>query len=221
MDYSVFILHFANVLSMVAWLVTDILWVRVIAVAGNIFSIVYYWQHTDLYQVNIAWHTTYIAINLVQIGMLMYQRRPIKFSTNELALFKQAFVGLSPYEFKRLLEFVEWRKVEPQTTLATRGEQLDNIMIIVKGKADVMVERQKISELADGSFIGEMSFVHGGPATADVMSKTAIEMATWDKNVLSRFLRNNPSISSAWQVGMGLDLVHKLAQHTQSKNTRF
>src|SRR5579864_6144651 len=134
MDYSVFIYHFANVLNMVAWLVIDILWVRILAVAGNLFSVIYYMQHANLYQVNIAWHITYIAINLVQIGMLLFQRRPIKFTPNELALFKQAFVGLSPYEFKRLLEFVEWRQIEPQTKLATRGERLENIMIIVEGK---------------------------------------------------------------------------------------
>lgn len=213
---SVLVYHLANLLNMLAWVVTDILWVRAIAVCGNALALIYYTQHLALYEVNIAWHITYISINLIQISVLLYQRRPIKFAMRELRLFRLAFVGLSPYDFKRLLRIASWHDVDAATPLAWKGKALHDIMIIVTGKALVTANDEVVSELEPGSFVGEMSFLHGGDATADVVTSTPAIIAAWNKHELKNFLRRNPIVAGAWQIGMGHDLAKKVLFHTNA-----
>ena len=217
MNYSVYIYHFANALNMAAWLVTDILWVRALAVCGNAITILYYSQHLAQYQANVWWHGMYIVINIVQIGVLLYQRRPIHFEERELSLYKLSFAGLLPFDFCKLVRHVHWLNTAEPVTLAQKGVPLDDVSIIVSGSAVVTVDGHLVSELVAGNLIGEISFMQGGPETADVATSSPSVIAQWNKDRLQHLLKRNPSLSNAWQIGMGNDLARKVSFHTEAR----
>jgi len=159
MNNSVYIYHLANALNMIAWLVTDILWVRTLAVCGNAIT--------------------------------------IHFEKHELSLYKLSFAGLSPCDFRKLLRHAHRLITTESATLALKVVPLDEVSIIVSGSAVVSVDGHLVSELVAGNLIGEISFMYGGPATADVVTSSPSVIAQWKKDQLQHLLSRNPAISGS------------------------
>jgi CRP-like cAMP-binding protein len=71
-----------------------------------------------------------------------------------------------------------------------------------------------VAELKDGSFIGEISFIRGGDATATVKVVEPTRYLSWTKESLSQMLNRNPSMRSAMQAVLSTDLTKKLVRQT-------
>ena len=61
-----------------------------------------------------------------------------------------------------------------------------------------------------GTFIGEMSFIRGGPATATVQIVQPTRYTAWSKSDLRGVLDQNPAIRSTMQTIFSEDLTNKL-----------
>ena len=68
----------------------------------------------------------------------------------------------------------------------------------------------RLAELKDGSFIGEMSFITGGDATATVRAVEPTRYLSWSKDDLRKLLNRNPSMRFALQTVLSTDLTRKL-----------
>ena len=70
--------HLANVLYVFSYLVTDILWLRVLAVVGG-FSYLTWTLTTPTPSLSlIGWTLVYNTINVAQIARLWHERRPVR-----------------------------------------------------------------------------------------------------------------------------------------------
>jgi len=72
------------------------------------------------------------------------------------------------------------------------------------------VRGQKLAQLKDGSFIGEMSFIAGGAATATVRAAQNTRYLAWSKRDLTDLLERNPTMRFAMQTVFSTDLTKKL-----------
>src|SRR4051794_11272645 len=111
------LLHLGNVLFLLAYSVRDMLWLRIISVVATLFLMPYYCvRETPLYA-PMCWATLFITVNLVQIALLILEKRPVFLSEEELHLYRTVFRGLKPKEFLKLLSIAEWKQ-------AKMGEEL-------------------------------------------------------------------------------------------------
>ncbi len=88
------------------------------------------------------------------------------------------------------------------------------MMLIYNGIAGVEAGGRKITELKDGDFIGEISFIKGGVATATVRATEPTKYLIWSKANLKQLLKSNPSMSFALQKVISTDVVEKLTNVT-------
>jgi hypothetical protein len=93
--------HLANDVYVFSYLVTDILWLRVLSVVGG-FSYLTWTLTTPTPSLSlIGWTLVYNTINVVQIARLWYERRPLRLDDREQALYTSTFRTLTPREFRR------------------------------------------------------------------------------------------------------------------------
>lgn len=218
MNYFEFAGHFASVLTMAAYIVKDILWLRFLTVFACIagISFNYFVPATPLWTV-IYWNILFILINVVQIGLIIKERQCVEFSEEEKELYETLFKSFAPFEFMKLLRLGSWVEGKKGQVLAVEHKPLDSVMLIYNGLVQVEAKDQPLAELKDGSFIGEMSFIRGGEATATVRVMEPTRYLSWSKEDLKKLLHRNPSMKSAMQSVFSTDLTNKLMRRHSAR----
>ena len=214
--------HLASILTMVAYLLRDMLWLRFLTIlscfAGITFN--YLVPATPLWTV-IAWNTLFAIINIVQIAIIIKDRTGIHFSEEEKELHETLFKKFAPFEFMKLMRIAEWRQIAPGEVVTTEGQRLDEVMMIYNGLLAVEVKGEKKAELQDGHFIGELSFISGGAANATVRAIEPTRYIAWPKKEIDRLLARNPSMHIAMQGMLTIDLSKKLTHRAPSFTARL
>lgn len=211
MNYFQWAAHVASILTMLAYLVKDILWLRFLTIfaciAGICFN--YFVPASPLWAV-IYWNVVFIAINAVQIGIIVKERSGVHFTPEEKELYETLFKSFAPFEFMKLLRIGRWCKADKGQVLAIESEPLENVMLIYNGLVSVESRGRNIAQLKDGSFIGEISFISGGTATANVKAIEPTRYLSWPKRDINSLLNRNPSMRFAMQSVLSTDLSKKL-----------
>ncbi|HEY8039662.1 MAG TPA: cyclic nucleotide-binding domain-containing protein [Polyangiaceae bacterium] len=204
-----YLLHAANVLYLLSYLVKDILWLRLLTVLAGLLLMTWAFLQPQPLWASLAWNAVFLAINVVQSWLLVLERRPVQLSEREMELYRLVFRTLTPREFVKLLALGRWEEAPADTRIVERARALDRLMVIASGRTAVRVG-ERVVELGQGRFVGEMSFITGEPPTADVVAIDAIRYVAWPKAPLTKFLAEHPPLRAAWQAVLGADLVSKL-----------
>jgi hypothetical protein len=209
--------HLASILTMVAYLLRDMLWLRFLTILSCIAGVTFNYlvPATPLWTV-IAWNALFAIINIVQIAIIIKERTGIHFTDEEQELHETLFKNFAPFEFMKLMRIAEWRQVAPGDIVAVEGQTLDEVMVIYNGLLAVEVNGEKKAELQDGHFIGEVSFVSGGAATATVRAIEPTRYIAWSRKEIDRLLNRNPSMRIAMQGMLTIDLSKKLTRRAPS-----
>jgi hypothetical protein len=91
----VVLIHIANVLYVISYLVKETLWLRLLTVVAGSVLIAYYALLPVPLWAAIGWNVVFLAINLRQIQVLLLERRPVRLSPDELRLYQLAFSSLT------------------------------------------------------------------------------------------------------------------------------
>ena len=75
-----YLVHFSNILMLVAYSVRDILWLRWFAVAAALTNIPYFLFRPERLWPPVVWALVFTAINLFQIVRIYLERRPVTLS---------------------------------------------------------------------------------------------------------------------------------------------
>jgi hypothetical protein len=217
MNYFVFFGHAASILTMAAYLLKDMLWLRLLAIlscfAGIAFN--YLVPATPLWTV-IYWNLLFILINVVQIGIIIKERTGIHFTDEEKELHDTLFKNFAPFEFMKLMRVGKWLEAKQGEILATEQKPIDSVMLIYNGLVGVESKGKEVAKLKDGNFIGEVSFITGGAATATVRALQPTRYVAWPKEAISQLLNRNPSMRFAMQAMLSTDLSKKLMRRAPS-----
>lgn len=204
--------HLGYLLTLFAYLVRDILWLRSLVVAACLAMAVYFSiLLPEIAWTPFVWQVILLAVNLVWIVLLVRERQGVRFTEEERELHETLFREFTALEFMKLLRAGEWIEVEEGEPLANRGERLDRLYLVSNGAVNVQFESGETRELRDGAMIGEMSFLSGAPATATVVVTRSTRCLVWDQGQLYRLLHRNPSMRGAVMSVIGSDLSQKLA----------
>ena len=204
-----YLVHAANVLYLLSYLVKDMLWLRLLTVVAGVLLMTWALLQPEPMWASLAWNSLFLSINLYQSWRLILERRPVRLSERETLLYRLAFRTLAPREFVKLLAIGRWEEAKPDARIVERSRRLDRLLIIASGRTAVRLG-ERVVELGEGRFVGEMSFITGDAPTADVVAIDAVRYVSWPMAELRAFLAEHPSLRAAWQAVLGADLVSKL-----------
>jgi CRP-like cAMP-binding protein len=85
----------------------------------------------------------------------------------------------------------------------------------------VETDGKEVAKLKDGNFIGEVTFITGGQATATVRALMPTRYIAWPKEAVTKLLNRNPSMRFAMQAMLSTDLTKKLMHRAPSFHSKI
>lgn len=161
--------------------------------------------------VNMFWTFMTICINIIQIVILIYDRREIEFSNEyEKKIYHTIFYKFVPGDFRKLLRVGKFITVQKGQLITEFGRKVNHISIIVKGIAAVKIKNELIAYCKEGNFVGEISFISGKPATASVEALEETICLQWEQKDIHQLVKKYPHIKQEMLTVFNQDLINKL-----------
>jgi CRP-like cAMP-binding protein len=204
------LIHAANVLYLVAFMVRDILWFRLLAVVAAGCLISYFYFRPDPLMASIYWNLVFTAVNIYWIGRLLSERRPLTLSAAEQRLCELVFRTMTPREMIKLLKVATWESAKAGECFVERGKPLSRLMVIYSGRACAEVDGRNVTELQPGQFIGSISYVTEEMAPANIVAIEPTRYVSWPKSKLTTFMSKNPDLHLALTSTLAVDLTRWL-----------
>ena len=213
-EWNIFVilLNTANIIFLAAFMAKKIVWLRLLTITGNIIVVPYYLYYIEPPLWNtIVWLCIYTAINLVMLFIIYLESRPIKLSDLEQKIYNMTFKSLEPRVFKKLIDHGSLEELQPEVVLVTRDSELDSLMYVVEGEAEVVLKHGEHLIIPTGGFIGEQSYITGEKTSADVKTgKEAAKIIRWNSEALRKHLAGKEILKDNLDLIFTADLIHKL-----------
>ena len=208
--------HLAFGLIAFSFLVKDILYLRVLSILASLFSVLYnFYIPVEPMWLAINWNIIFVLVNIYHIAVIIYEKRPVKMSTKEKELHETMFRGLTPVEFLKITKIAKWKKYKTPLPIITQGKPVNDLILIYNGTVDVLVNDNKVAELKDGQFVGEMSFLTEKPATATCKVEHNAECLVWPQKDFKDLLKRNPSLYFTIQSLLSEQVSNNLVSSSQ------
>ena len=205
-----YLVHFSNVLLLVAYSVRDILWLRWFAVAAALTNIPYFLVQGTVLWPPILWALVFTAINLFQIARIYRERRPVVLSEDEQKLYDLSFRSIRPREFVSLSLVGEWKSAEAGEKVVTEGQPVSHLIIAITGNAEVRKQGTPLGSLSPGHIIGSALALTGDPSPIDMTFTEPARYMRWELPSLRRFMDKRPDLRVTLQGLVNRDLAGKL-----------
>jgi CRP-like cAMP-binding protein len=202
--------HFSYLLIAISYWLTDIFWLRVMAVIGLTLEIVYFASSGGDLRAGIGWDIIFILINAYQLFRLIQQRRSLRLPEHDRDLLRNVLKGLDDAQIARLLVAGEFCDVARGATLAEENRPLDRLFFICEGRVKVTIAGRQVSELTKGNFVGEVAFLTNRPATATVTADSDVRVLVFGRENLDTFFRNDADIAGLIYQLLGRELARKI-----------
>jgi hypothetical protein len=202
--------HLSYVLIAISYWLTDMFWLRLVAIVGLSFEILYFWLSGGDLRAGIGWDVVFISINAYQLYRLVKDRLSLRLPEAERELLRSVLAGLDDSQIARLLVAGEFREIARGTTLAEENEPLERLFFICSGRVKVTIAGREISRLEKGNFVGEVAFLTERPATATVIAEDDVRALVFEKGELTRFFRNEADVAGLIYQLLGRELAHKI-----------
>ncbi len=205
-----FIGHLSYSLVALAFLLRDILLLRIVAIIASACNITYAIGSDPINLIAAFWQSVFTIINVAWSIRLIYERRSVRFSEEERELYQSMFRNFTALEFMKLVRISKWHQAEPGQVLTELGEEPTDVMLIYNGEIEAKLPDGRNPRYRDGTFVGEISFIKGGAATATVQTVVPTRYVSWQKEELRALLRRNPAMAATLQSVFTEDLTKKL-----------
>ena len=104
--------------------------------------------------------------------------------------YETMFKNMIPVEFLKIPKIADWLHFKPGEVITQQGRPVPDLNLIYNGTVDVAVDKEKVAELKDGQFVGEMSFLTEKPATATCIVKHDSELLVWKQAQFKEILKS-------------------------------
>ena len=187
--------HLAFGLIAFSFLVKDIFWLRIVSILASLFSVLYnFYIPVDPMWLAINWNFVFIAVNLYHIGVILYEKRAVKMDDKNEELYQTLFKEMTPVEYLKISRAAQWETLKPGERIITQGMPVPDLYLIYNGTVDVAIDGERVAELKDGEFVGEMSFLTEKVATASCIVKYEAQCLVWKQREFKELLKRNPSL---------------------------
>lgn len=208
--------HIANLLYAFGFLIKDVLGLRLVFSSAIIMEIIYSWYVAERpLWTNIIWCFVYLAVNGWQIVQLLLERRTILLGAEEKKLYEKVFFDFSVRDFLKVLKSGKFENRKSGDVIVAENEDIEKLILLIKGKCDIIIQEKKIALIEDYTFIGEMGFLSGEPASATVIAEEECRVLIWDKEELLAVMKKDSGINVCMQAIFTSDIINKLRKQNK------
>ena len=194
-----------------SYLVTSMLWLRMLAIVGLLAEAVYFYVvGSSSLWVAIGWSLVFLAINAVQLTRLLRELRSLTLQGDERFLKNSAFAPLSLLSFRRLTKAGHWQTLAPGAMLTVQHEPVTHLRVLVDGLANVVVDGMKVATIRAAGIVGEMSLLTGDAASATVNVTQQARVFEIASAELSRLLHDHEDLRAEFHQALGSELSAKV-----------
>jgi CRP-like cAMP-binding protein len=213
-----YLVHLSNVLMLVAYSVTDILWLRWFAVAAALTNIPYFLLQPTTLWPPVVWGLVFTAINAWQIVRIYLERRAVRLSADEQTLYDMAFRSLRPREFVSLALIGEWKTAAAGEKVLAEGRAVSSICIAIAGTARVHRNGRDVGVIEPGRLIGSALALTGDPSPVDATFASAARYMSWPLQSIRGFIDRRPDLRVVLQGLVNRDLAGKLGDVVSARS---
>ena len=211
MQWNDWLGNLSYVLFAASYLVTSMLWLRVLAILGlGTEAIYFYATGSSSLWVAIGWSAVFLVINAVQLYRLLREMLSVRLSADERMLKAGPFAALGMLSFHRLMKAGRWQTLAPGTVLTRQHQPVMHLHALACGVAGVEVDGQPVAAIRAGGIVGEMSLLSDGLATATVTVTHRVRAFVIARADLERLLDEHEDLRAQFHQALGSELVAKL-----------
>lgn len=202
--------HLATLCYILGLLTRNELRLRAFIMAGSGFYILYYYfiAESPLWEA-IAASTLIGTASLPVIWRIFRERSTWGMSDEMLALYR-SFPSFNPGQFRNMMALGEIIDQTSQTVLLKENVRPTHLYLTMSDGFKLKRNTQN-AELGPGNFLGEISFLLGGEATATVIAEPGCRYVSWDVGALHAMMENSPRMANAISIQLNKDIARKLA----------
>lgn len=203
--------HLNYALLIISMLMRKMFWLRVFAIGSGSVEIVYRAVFV-VDPVSVVWEAIFVLVNIIQLAILWYDDHHHDFEGEQKHFVDSMPQGIERQSLKRLLALSEARSFAPGERLIGEGQAVPSLLYIAEGVAQIEAGGRPIAVCRPGDFLGEMSFLTGSMASANVEAVTPIRVLAFDQTRLHAAMEADASIRRAMEAGLNRNLVGKLVR---------
>lgn len=215
---TVYLFFLANLLYCFAYLIRDILWLRVVTVIGALCTFPYFIFQAQVLYLPLFWQCAFAVINAANIAYLLWERKPVRMSESQRRLHSLVFRDFSSRDVVRLLSVADWCEAEVDELLIQQDRRIDKLYLVYSGLLMARVDGEFRRHIRDGEFVGELSYILQQTTTADVVAVHPTRYLSWDRQVLEAHLGRHPGVKAAFKNLLSYDVAGKLAWPNKNAN---
>lgn len=202
--------NLGNFLAVVAFAVRGAITLRALAVIGAAMQTAFYLFIADapIYY-GAFWKILTCVVATAIILLILRERMGRRFDV-EVRPFVQSLRLLRPGQVEKLIKLADKRLHEEQRCIISQGARPDELYYLLTGSASVKKDGVPLRVQA-GTFLGEIAFVSGGVATADVLIEPGSHYLAWPVDRLTKLLSKDEQIDIALRGLINHDLARKIA----------
>jgi hypothetical protein len=201
--------HLALFLVVVAVAMPTVSLVRWIALAagfvGLVSSIAFAYAAPET-----LWWALVVVVAVVRLVLSSNWRMGGRLTEEQQLFHERAVPGLNAGQVRRLLAAGRWREVVPGTVLTRTGERIAELVFVVRGSVDIVVDGRKVADVGPGSLIGETGISTGEAAMATAVCATPVRYLGFEAQRLYRLLDSHQELQDAMELAVERSLRDKL-----------
>ena len=209
--------HLAYIVIAISYFLTNVFWLRVVAVCGLFLEIVYFRMTGTNTNSGVPWDALFIIINLYQLIWLIREKINARLPEKDADMLRLSFSGLDDSQIARMLKAADWKDYQVGDVLTRQDAPVDALYFLCSGRAKVEVDGRYITHLEKGSFVGEIAYLTGNPATAKVTIDEPARALAFSKMRMAKVTAKDSQISGILYQLLGRDLAQKMRRANTRK----
>ena len=208
------IFFIANSIYVISYMLTSMFWLRLLAIIAAVSTFPYFYFQAEPLWSALFWQSCFLAVNLVNLVILLYSMRTPNFDSFEALVHELKFSDLKHHEVAPILKLAQRMSLQEGESLLKDGDSNNRLFLIADGGCRIMKNGTEIAVMKAGEFVGELSFVSGEAISADVISNGDTKIMFWDPQALEPLFRKNGLYKPYLHALCSVDIAHKLRRLT-------
>lgn len=203
--------HTSYVLLISSMMMSSIRLLRVLALGSGFAAIAHFVFQTEDYA-SLAWEIAFVGANLLQLTLLSLRSRWDSVNPDSIKLTRDVLKLTDPDKRRAVLSHVRWSEAVEGNVLIDRGDTAPPLIFIASGAASIERDGAIVGVCGEGDFLGEMSLITGGAASATVRAANGMRLAYFDRAGLERVMEKSPEIAAGFKGAIGRGMAGKIAR---------
>lgn len=160
----------------------------------------------------LIWVLLLLLANAAQLALMISRARSGLMRREERELVQLVLKVEEPTSRRRLLDLIEWRDAGEGEVLMRQGQPQPPFVYVARGKATVELDGKSVGSAGVGDFLGEMSLVTGGKASASVIASEPMRIGIFDRDRLLQLSSALPELGRALDHALNRGMAAKIAR---------